>query len=102
MQDKVTLLREKWAEALESGEYQQCKGMYRKGEERCALGILLDVAKKYGFITQEQYDDVDNSDLEIEIIGGFKGIFMVGQHNDKGISFPEIAAKLRNGEYDVR
>ncbi len=101
MQDKVTLLRGKWLEALESGEYQQCVGIYRKGEERCALGVLLDVAKKYGFVTQQQYDKVDSSELEFEIIGDVKGIYLVGQHNDRGMKFTEIAANLRAGEYDA-
>ncbi len=101
MQDKVTLLREKWAEALESGKYEQCKGMYRSGEKRCALGILLDVAKIYGFVTQKQYDEVDCGELEYEIMGNIITICMIGRHNDRGMKFPEIAAKLRNGEYDV-
>ncbi len=100
MQDKVTLLREKWAEALESGKYEQCRGMYRSGEKRCALGILTDVAKKYGFLTQKQYDEIDTAGLENEIVGNYSGVYRVGAHNDRGMSFPEIAAKLRNGDYD--
>ena len=102
MQDKVTLLREKWLEALESGEYKQCKGMYRAGEYRCALGVLLDVAKIYGFITQRQYDEIDTGELEGEVVGSINGVYWVGRHNDKGMEFPKIAANLRNGDYDVQ
>jgi hypothetical protein len=37
-------LKEKWVEALRSGEHQQCTGFFQSGMKFCALGILCKVA----------------------------------------------------------
>ena len=102
MQDKVTLLREKWAEALESGEYKQHRGSYfpmngygydKHGDYMCATAVLWRVSQAIGF-NDEIYMVVDS-------IGVKPGEVQVDNDVMK-LSFSEIAAKLRNGEYDVR
>ncbi len=105
MQDKATLLREKWAEALESGKYQQYRGSYFPWEQydkhkydgdstyMCATAVLWKVSQSIGF-----NDEITGVALGIGINPG-----NVVQDNDNfELSFSEIAAKLRNGDYDVR
>ncbi len=101
MQDKTTLLREKWAEALESGKYQQYRGNYfpkndgildRTSNLMCVTAVLWGVSKALGF-----YDGITVVAAHIGVNPG-----MVQYDNDNGLSFLEIAAKLRNGDYDVR
>ncbi len=103
MQDKVTLLREKWAEALESGEYEQYRGKYspggiidvynKKDNVMCATAVLWRVSQSLGF-------HYDMTDVLLKTKINYK---IMQNDNDRiKLSFPEIAAKLRNGEYDVR
>ena len=100
MQDKATLLREKWAEALESGKYQQIRGSYfpddgtysREGTYMCATAVLWRVSQSIGF-NDEIYRVADG-------IGVNPGEVQVD--NDVAeLSFSEIAAKLRNGDYNT-
>ncbi len=100
MQDKVTLLRNKWAEALESGEYKQCVGLYRRGEENCAVGLGIKIANSLGF--KEYIDERDNHYFGVRFRRDMGVTNSVMGDNDRRMSFSEIAAKLRNGEYDVR
>ncbi len=103
MQDKSTLLREKWAEALESGKYQQLHGSYfpddkdglyhnKDGDYMCATAVLWRVSQSIGFN--------DEIHMVAERIGVRPGEVQVDNDIAK-LSFPEIAAKLRNGDYDV-
>lgn len=39
-------VKKKWADALRSGEYQQCGGALRNGDSYCCLGVLCDVYRK--------------------------------------------------------
>lgn len=40
-------VKEKWLNALRSGEYQQCKGALKRGENNfCCLGVLSDIYQK--------------------------------------------------------
>ncbi len=98
MQDKATLLREKWAEALESGKYQQLHGSYfpneysKEGTYMCATAVLWKISQSIGF------------NDEIHMVAGNIGVSAGGVQVDNDLndlSFPEIAAKLRNGDYDV-
>lgn len=105
MQDKTTLLREKWAEALESGKYQQLRGHYfpidqgsydRESNTLCATALLWRVNKALGF--NDKGTVVGTAVVrDINVRPG-----LVQIDNDNGLSFPKIAAKLRNGDYDVR
>ena len=100
MQDKVTLLREKWAEALESGDYKQYRGGYfpyikydREGDLMCATAVLWKVSSGIGF-----NDHITEVAASVNVQPG-----LVQNDNDyEMLSFSEIAAKLRNGDYDVR
>ncbi len=99
MQDKVTLLREKWAEALESGKYEQYRGSYfpmdngifdRDSNLMCVTAVLWRVSKALGF----KHQIIDMT----KVVNVQQG--MIEVDNDGGLSFLEIAAKLRNGDYD--
>lgn len=105
MQDKKTLLRQKWIEALESGEYEQVRGMFEKPVEKdffifryvtdrigyCALGVLNQVGIKYGFV-----DNPFGRISDVEIKYGD-----IWRDNDiNALTFKQIAAKLRQGKYD--
>ncbi len=100
MQDKATLLREKWAEALESGKYQQIRGSYfpdegtysREGTHMCVTAVLWRVSQSLGF-NDEIY-------MVAEGIGVKPGTIQV-DNDHFGLTFSEIAVKLRNGDYDV-
>lgn len=56
-------IKEKWCQALESGEYKQGTGRLRVGNEYCCLGVLADLATRQGVIpspalygSEYQYD----------------------------------------------
>ena len=40
----LTEAQEKWAVALESGDYQQTDGLLRKGDGYCCLGVGCDLS----------------------------------------------------------
>ena len=39
-------IKQKWVDALRSGEYQQTKGRLRKEDKFCCLGVLCDLYGK--------------------------------------------------------
>lgn len=52
---------ERWADALESGEFQQGRGSLRCGDEFCCLGVLCELAVREGVI--EPADQLPESHL---------------------------------------
>lgn len=118
-------IRNQWADALESGEYQQGKNMLTRvdgygNEKNCCLGVLCDLAVKAGVIHRTKVDGGTvyygvNSDEEaasyppqsvIEWAGlpACNPAFVVdGEPNDAGnlndrsnnFTFPEIAHLVR-------
>jgi hypothetical protein len=40
----------KWIEALESGEYEQCRMTLRKGNQYCCLGVMCDLYDPNGWL----------------------------------------------------
>lgn len=105
MQDKKTLLRQKWVEALESGDYNQIRGNFSGLVKKrflfytwiseevgyCAVGVLNEVGKKYGF-GDSPFNRIYDTEIDYH---------KLWWDNDKNkLTFPEIAAKLKSGEYD--
>ena len=39
-------IKDRWVQALRSGEYKQGKGVLRQGENFCCLGVLCDITKE--------------------------------------------------------
>jgi hypothetical protein len=60
-------LKQKWIEALRSGEYRQGKGVLRDSVDRfCCLGVLCDVVSKSGWGAAHDVDtSVAGHDAEI-------------------------------------
>jgi hypothetical protein len=108
-------IKKLWIEALKSGEYGQGSGMLRPDKTRfCCLGVLCDLHQKSGFgyewerdesnsINPYHYDDhisylppcvVTWAGLENDnpFVSVGDDRITVGNMNDSGASFEEIAA----------
>lgn len=110
--------------ALESGAYEQCVGTLKHGHRMCAEGVLADVLTRafpetyawYGDLLTKTGDWSEGAALicdawhmlhprgvEIEqragVILGSDSI--VGANDDKGCTFPEIAAALRQARSEI-
>ena len=48
-----------WAEALESGKYQQCTGVLHRGDQFCIMGVACDIS---GLITWKKHWRGDHFD----------------------------------------
>ena len=51
-------IKQKWVDALRSGDYQQTKGRLRKEDEFCCLGVLCDLYAKENNV-EWQHNEVD-------------------------------------------
>lgn len=106
---------EKWVKALENGEYKQGKGLLRKGDEYCCLGVACDLALKNGVEMQvtkaesgETLYNLNSRFLPIEVNCwlGLRNADTMSVYtskngtlvdlNDNGHSFSEIAEIIRN------
>jgi len=61
-------IKEKWLEALRSGDYEQGEGGLHKGETFCCLGVLCDIAIKEGIGRWAPNVDLENEN-EIDLYG---------------------------------
>jgi hypothetical protein len=91
----------KWLEALESGEYKQCKKALKKGDSYCCLGV--------GGVTLglDELLEIGSSSFYVDIKDGLNLIGEMGQPKDidllplyqlndhQGKTFKQIAAHLR-------
>jgi hypothetical protein len=104
-------LRRRWVEALESGHYQQGKGLLCSGDKYCCLGVACDVFDKmfpgvleivdvgerrtfdhaWAYTPQKVFDA-----LGLGNSSGKAGDDWLPAMNDRGVSFPEIAAVIRS------
>lgn len=55
-------IKQKWLDALRSGEYEQAKGALRKQDDEgndlfCCLGVLCDIVAKGDWVEAQEYDD---------------------------------------------
>lgn len=102
--------RELWAQALESGEYQQGDGQLTRvvdcEELDCCLGVACKLAIEHGVIAEYDGDDGELSAYRPvqEWLGlqGAEGEYRHGgsmlslvADNDSGVTFPEIAETIR-------
>lgn len=109
-------LIDRWIEALESGEYPQCKGGLHKDNGYCCLGVLVELEYGpdvwrahvealgqicYGY-GDDDYGDVltdypDNALTDkIEIDSHYRlELSILAIMNDEGKSFAEIASYIR-------
>lgn len=87
--------KEKWIDALESGEYKQIKGRLRSSYGYCCLGVLCDVVKDeigFGWTTHPYLAEVfSSSDGLVQVDGlppqevlDLVGLFPYAEH-DQGI-----------------
>lgn len=105
---------EKWADALESGEYKQGKGKLFDGQSYCCLGVACVLAGRK-FEESEVWNGVwvventlsesylpEDVKIEIEMKHGTGSIFYNGRNttladlNDNGLTFTEIAKIIRD------
>lgn len=98
-------VKEKWLQALRSGEYQQGYGQLRFGDEFCCLGVLCDIHSKEKLGVWERGDYGGNYEFLPEgvqlwagLIGGspdlkYNGIgYGLTELNDESeLSFKEIS-----------
>ncbi len=110
-------IKEIWIQALESGEYEQGKGLLREDEDRyCCLGVLCDLYSKIHPSTQWQLGDngtwyfldeeatlpkkvmkwagLESSAGEYDLESSKKHPWLT-EDNDNGKSFKEIAEIIR-------
>jgi len=103
--------REKWCQALESGEFKQGKVFLCDNEQYCCMGVLgriLGVLSEPGRDGIRSFVGNDESLVGVlptnvlnEAVGhGWPSTYYAWNDRD-GLSFKEIAAKIRAGE-DLR
>ena len=80
MEDKA--LKEKWVDALQSGDYQQGKLCLHELGRYCCLGVLNHIRG-----CEQSYDGLDS-------VVGLDWIKLANM-NDRGKSFPEIATWIQ-------
>lgn len=98
-------LKEKWAAALESGEYEQAQGMLRDNDDgMCCLGVLChlvdpskwerhDPASAWWHLGQE---GLPTEDFLYTIGLDYVAAEGLAEQNDAGVTFREIAKIIRN------
>lgn len=101
----------KWAAALDSGEYTQCKGKLRKGDTFCCLGVLCNLhAQAHPEFALEQISKASyagsNSTLP-EVVIEWAGLYdenpyvnkynegLAGLNDTHGKTFPDLAKIIR-------
>jgi hypothetical protein len=103
-------IKQKWVDALRSGDYQQTKGRLRKEDKFCCLGVLCDLYGKEHNVEWDLVEDEDHNyymfqnhpaTLPLPVvewagvgspnpsIGGIS--FTLVEFNDNGSTFIEIA-----------
>lgn len=100
----------KWAQALESDEYKQCKGRLRKGNSFCCLGVLCNLhAQEHPEIAAAQKRKgiyLDHSAALPDEVKEWAGMcssdgytdydnHLVDMNDSEGKSFAEIAKVVR-------
>lgn len=76
-------VKDKWIEALRSGEYIQGKNKLHSQYGFCCLGVLCDIAEKEGLIAKVSYDSVGSD-------GGDFQYFLYGENTDEDFLPTEV------------
>lgn len=98
--------QEKWLAALESGEWRQGVGSQCRGGSYCCLGVASETAglstgphyptdEAVSLYRLHKYDGALDGDELLE------GYCSLAQANDKGVSFSDIAAFIREKPWAV-
>lgn len=72
-----TDIKARWVSALRSGDYKQGKGLLRKDDKFCCLGVLCELAVAAGAVSFEvnaDPDDDDQYDGATHIYGGSESV----------------------------
>ena len=114
--NQFTELQLKWIEALESGEYPQCKESLYDGQGYCCLGVAMRVAGhpdadihgenvlpdeaalRYG-LNSNVAEFSEFMDVSIQADGAT--YYSLAQMNDSGRSFSDIAKFIREHPWHV-
>lgn len=118
---KLTEIQEKWIQALESGEYQQCEKRLHDGHGYCCLGVAAVVLGRefepvdfeWGYHSGDSRDDFETAglaDVDTEALGLWGALGEAAPGSEEGSSlfsyndgtdwrdpwtFEQIAALLR-------
>ena len=95
-------VKEKWLNALRSGDYQQTRQYLHKEDGFCCLGVLCDLYGKEHNVEWElvngdtYYEFQDEPELLPLFVAEWAGVerhrsFTLGELNDNGSTFNEIA-----------
>ncbi len=102
---------ELWCQTLEKNEIPQCKEQLADGDARCCLGVACDLFIQAHPTLLEldgntyYGESADDATLPAEVLrwlglsddcGDFGGDCSLAEMNDKGATFPEIAAIIRS------
>lgn len=84
-------IKDLWISALESGEYEQCRGAMTAGGNRyCALGVLSMIARQKGGIGAALSLDKWSGMVPDRDFG-----MVVNWNDEEMLSFHEIAIKIK-------
>ena len=113
MMDKE--IKEKWLEALRSGEYIQGEGQLARERfdkiEYCCLGVLCEVATREGILDQDSWSGIDEypplsfmEDIGLELVNPYLTIggdaYQVGDLNDEGYDTIDMRKSMSLSEDD--
>ncbi len=109
-------VKQKWLDALRSGEYDQNKGCLREGNKFCCLGVLSDIHAKETGTEWNPYHTRNNKAMsylnesgglpkEVQKWAGLDNLLprvkdseiTLSQRNDGGWSFEQIADEIEVG-----
>jgi hypothetical protein len=104
-------IKKKWIKALTSGKYKQAKGMLRKGDAFCCLGVLCDLhskehKKEHWQPLDGHYDYLNNTAILSPSVWKWAGLKDGGEKhfgtvhklicaNDAGKKFKTIAKMIK-------
>jgi len=100
-------VKQKWIDALTSGEYAQSAGHLRDCHGFCCLGVLCDLySKEHNVEWNNDETFLDEELLLPEAVVNWAGLedgdpedkfgISLAFHNDNGKTFPHIAAIIKN------
>jgi hypothetical protein len=94
-------IKQEWITRLRSG-IPQIKGVLGKGDARCAIGVLCDIAANYGVTSRviktdghvvygDNYWDLVPPEVDDWADVGQYYLATIADKNDRGVSFADIA-----------
>jgi hypothetical protein len=100
-------IKQRWVDALRSGQYKQGKGFLHRGNKFCCLGVLCDTvdASRWTYVKShdawaygEEYPSVATTEINFDILQEIMLDLQLHNYliklNDWGHSFEEIATYI--------